>query len=71
MDIMQSVELEKVIIMKELFAEINEKNCVIDLCIKDYRENNMELSEASKDFFITRKYSDLLKAQEFCWLCVR
>ena len=46
--------------MKELLANIDDKHCVLDLCIENEDRNNRQISKESQGFLDNKK-SELIK----------
>lgn len=55
MNTAQIVEQVKEVIMKELFIDVNDKYCVLELCIKDGNRSFQQLSKVSQTFLDNRK----------------
>ena len=60
MNTVQIVEQVKEVIMKELFTDVDNKHCTLDLYIENKSRNSEQLSKVSKVFFENRK-SELIK----------
>ena len=60
MNTTQKVEQIKEQIMKELLADIDDKHCVLDLCIENEDRNNRQISKESQGFLDNKK-SELIK----------
>ena len=60
MNTVQIAEQVKEVIMREFFADVNDKRCVLDLCIENDGKTIQQLSKVSQSFYEQRK-EELIK----------
>lgn len=63
MNTIQIAEQVKEVIMKELFTDVNDKKCVLDLYIENGNKNSQQLSKVSQAFLDNKK-SELAKEHD-------
>lgn len=63
MNTIQIAEQVKEVIMKELFTDVNDKKCVLDLYIENCNKNSQQLSKVSQAFLDNKK-SELAKEHD-------